>query len=523
MRRDWLYVGAIGWLAFLLTILLAGMLEWRQGSPLVGGLWIAGFFFVALNLCYLVVVCLVSIRLRARRLPEAEVARAVRTAILYVVKNEPGDFAECMRRTMTGNNDPANELWLISNSDDEGLRRGEDDAVRALREEYGPQRVRHFRPDVNPLGRKHVAIAQWARAHRECEYFIVCDADSVLYPGAVARLVAKAEHPANRRFMVFQSHLQIDGSRTRFARFLEPGQNIVQKAFCEVNFALFGQSPYYGHGALIRRAPFARLRVPAAVLSHDLWDTAAIDRAGWGIAFCSDVQTREMFPADYLEFRRRSRRWIVGTLEAWPLLFRRRLSLGTRFHLALANYIYIVQPVFLLWVLLGLLAHNSLAGPLLKTQAVFLGGSAALDFEMGGISVATVGLMWAYKQRFARGFREALLVLRDAATGTAVLLNNLFYDSLFILLAPWTARHWRPMRKDAVPERTFSECFRAMLPSTAFGALLLGGSLALDSRWTLYSSPILFSFLFGSALVYWTSRPARAACPDDGAWNRGAA
>ena len=506
MRRDKLYVVAIAWLALLLSILLAGMLRWKISSPWMGAIWIVGFYFVALNLSYLLVVCVWSIFVRARILQEAPVCGAERVAILYVLKNEPGDWAARMVRTFAGNSVPWCDLWLISNSDDTDMLNRESLIVTDLRQRFGSDRVQYYRPERNPTGRKHVSIQRWASDHHEYDYFVVCDADTVLFPGSVSKLLAKASHSANARIMIFQSHLQIMGSQTRFARFLEPGQNIVQRAFCQLNFAIFGQSPYYGHGALIRRAPFAALRVPEAVLSHDIWDTAAVDLAGWVIAFCPDVTTHEMFPPDYLEFRRRSRRWIVGTLETWPLLFRRGLSLGCRFHIGLAHYIYVVQPVFMLWVLLGLLSHKSLAGPLLQTQSVFLAGSAALDFEMGGISLVTVGLMWTYKLRFARSLRDVLLVFRDVATGTAVLLNNLFYDSIYIMAAPWTSRHWRPMQKEPTRVLSFSRCFREMLPSTCFGLLLTWAGLVLDPRWLLYSSPILFSFVFGSAVVYWTSR-----------------
>lgn len=491
----------------MLSILLAGMLQWQASTSALAAAWIAGFFFVALNLCYLVVVCVYAAFTRQHYLKEIRPAGPVRVAILYVVKNEAGNLAQRMSDTFSGNRDPSTDLWLISNSDMPAILDVEQTIVRRLRDQHGSDCVHYYRPERNPTGRKHVAIQRWVAECTEYDYFIVCDADTVLFPGAVAKLLGKACHPDNAAFIAFQTQLEITGSRTRFARYLEPGQNIVQKVFCRVNFAVFGHSPYYGHGALIRRAPFSGLDVPEHVLSHDIWDTAAIDRAGWRVAFCPDVKTHEMFPADYIEFRRRSRRWIVGTLETWPLLFRRGLSLGTRFHIGLAQYIYLVQPVFLIWILLGLLSHSSLAGPLLKTQSVFLGGTVALDFEMGGVSVFAVGFMWLYKLQFSRTLRDVALVIRDVVFGTMLLLNNLFYDSLAIAAAPWTSRKWQPMKKDPVQRRTLKECFDLMLPSTCAGMLLLCVGWAVSGRWVLYSSPILLSFLCGSVVVYWTSKP----------------
>jgi membrane glycosyltransferase len=506
------YVGGIFLLAMLLTALMASMLVWGSSNWPLAALWICGFFLVVLNLCYLMVACACALFAKPRILPEANLDRMPPTAILYVVKNEGPELGSKMIETLQGNVQSGVDCWLVSSSDKEGCVLREENFVRELRCRFGLERVHLYRPfDGQEPGRKHVAIQRWSKEHSQYKYFIVCDADSVLYPDTVRKLASKAEHPENGGILLFQSHLNVARSPTRFGSYLEPGQNIVNSMLCGTNYRLLGCSPYYGHGALIRRAPFSQIFVPAHVLSHDMWDTAAIDAAGWKLAFCHDTKILELLPANYLEFRRRSKRWILGTLEALPLLFRRDVSLGARFFLGFAVYSYLIQPVFLTWVLLGLLLNNALSGPQLTTQSLMLGGNAAVDIEMGGVGLALVGFMWAYKLLFCRSFREAVFLIRDVAAGTMILMNNMLYESCYLVATLWSTKVWVPMDKGEARALTFKESFMAMWPSTLCGLLfaVLGAWLA--PKWAWLSSPILASFILGSLTVYWTSKPIRAA------------
>ncbi|MBW2255276.1 MAG: glycosyltransferase [Deltaproteobacteria bacterium] len=509
-RRAIGYLCAIGAVGMLLTMLVAVMIRWDDSNPVVACLWVGGLFLLLLNVAYMLVMWVCSFFVALVRLPETDLEVIPSTAILYVVKNEGPTLRERMVETFVHNQGPNVHLWLISNSDDPTVVAWEEEMIAGLQQQFGEGAVLRYEPHDNPLGRKHVALRQWSRDHPEYSYMMVCDADTVLARGAVARLAAKAEHPDNRHFAVFQAHLAIRWSTTRFARYLEPGQNVVQKAFCRVNQHMLGRSPFYGHAALIRRTALARVDVPDRVLSHDLWDAVELDRAGGATAFCEDVEAYEMLPSDYLEFRRRNRRWILGNLEALPLLFVRGLSAGGRFYVFVAIFMYLVQPVLLLWVLLGLLAHNQLSGSLIATQSVLLGGASVVDLEMSGVCVATIGFVWLHKLRFAGSAREVAVLAREVLITTALLLNGLFYDSVVILLSPWLDRSWRPMAKRSSRDLRFAECFAEMLPSTCFGAVLLAVGVLIAPKWALLTSPILASFLLGSVFVYTTAKDGGA-------------
>ena len=503
-----IYIASMFLLAVVLATTLGSMLVWRESNWILASLWVGGVFVVSLNLCYLIVACLCALFVKPRVLAEASISALPHTAILFVVKNEGDELATKLVETYNGNCETGVDCWLVSSSDQEERVRWEATLVRELQARFGTERIHYYRPFEGEVpGRKHVAIQRWVEKNENYNYFIVCDADSVLYPNVVRKLVSKAEHPDNAHILLFQSQLDVARSPTRFGKYLEPGQNVVHSVLCTANYRILDCSPYYGHGALIRRAPFAAIKVPAHVLSHDMWDIAAIDAAGWGLAFCHDTMILESYPANYLDYRRRSRRWILGTLEAIPLLFRRDVGLGTRFYLALAVYSYLVVPILFLWIILGLLMNNALSGPLVTTQSLILGGSAVVDIEMGGVCLGTVGFMWAYKLLFCRSFKHALLLIRDVIAGTVTLLNNLVYDTIYIVTAPWSAKTWAPMPKGPARQLTLRKCMGAMLPSTACGVVWVIMGFRFAPHWAWSTSPVWVSFLLGGLTVYLTSRP----------------
>jgi membrane glycosyltransferase len=293
----YLYLLTILALALLLTFLLARMINWQETNRVISALWIAGFFCMILNLTYTVIMTICSFFIKAQYLPEAHLSHIPKTAILYVIKNEDIIVKDRMESTLAFNRDANIDLWLISNSDDVSKINEEQFIVTYLQDRFVGTNIRYYRPHNNPLGRKHVAIRQWISDNDKYEYFIVCDADTVLCPGMLHKLISKAEHPQNKEIMAFQSHMEVEGSVTRFAKYMEPGQNLVEKTFRRVNYHFWGLSPYYGHSALIRGNEFGQLKIPDFVLSHDLWETAAIDAAHSRLALCEDAVSMELLPS----------------------------------------------------------------------------------------------------------------------------------------------------------------------------------------------------------------------------------
>jgi hypothetical protein len=167
---------------------------------------------------------------------------------------------------------------------------------------------------------------------------------------------------------------------------------------------------------------------------------------------------------------------------------------------------YLIQPIFFLWILLGLLAHNSISGSAIAVQPFLLGGASGLDLEMGGMCIATLSAVWLYRLTFSRSFRDFFSLLREVLIGTTVIINNIVYVSWYVLASPWLQKVWKPMKKQCLDDLPFLTCFQAMLPSTIVGGILLFTGICIAPMWTLLASPILIGFLLGSITVYWTSK-----------------
>ncbi|KLI63036.1 cellobiose phosphorylase [Aurantiacibacter marinus] len=163
-------------------------------------------------------------------------------------------------------------------------------------------------------------------------YVVTVDADTLLPPGSVARLVATLAHPLNharfdrrtgrvlRGFALLQPRVEISpaaGMRTLFARLFtgDTAIDIYSRAVSDIYQDLFGAGIFVGKGAYDLRAFHASVdgRMPEnRILSHDLLE-GAHGRAG----LATDIVLYENFPATYPEYARRLHRWIRGD---WQLL-----------------------------------------------------------------------------------------------------------------------------------------------------------------------------------------------------------
>nr|WP_137678680.1 glucoamylase family protein [Parerythrobacter lutipelagi] len=169
-------------------------------------------------------------------------------------------------------------------------------------------------------------------ALEDIRYVVTVDADTMLPPGAVARLVGTLSHPLNRArfdpgtgkvergYALIQPRVEISpqaGNRSLFTRLFtgDTAIDIYSRAVSDVYQDLFGEGIFVGKGIYDVYAFHAAVdgRVPEnRILSHDLFE-GAHGRA----ALATDIVLYEGFPTSYPEYARRLHRWIRGD---WQLL-----------------------------------------------------------------------------------------------------------------------------------------------------------------------------------------------------------
>lgn len=501
----------------------SGVLTLNAGSVWFLIIWLLGLALLLTEFLYIASFVVVATLKGRVILPEGPLDETVRTAVVYVVKNETGRLDRNIRASLDGNQGAGVDFWLLSDQTD----------VRECLElerqicESLQGRLRYYHRDRGE-GWKRGMIAEWlgTTGGMQYQFIVVCDADTLLHEGAVNAFLRKAAAPENARVAVFQS--LIAASRppwTYFARWLQSGQELTQRVYVRASQRIFGRSMFFGSGALVRAQCYRDTKVPTSALSHDIWDTALLEVQGWQTAFCEDIVTYEQYPYNYIEALRRERRWLLGTLQALPLVWRSGLSFGTRFQILRAAYLYLLQPFFLLWIFLGL-GGNTLVDVRLA-QAVSVGPLLYIPWFLGlyggglgspvGVSLLWICLclllVWAHRLP-GRGDSNWVFRISEIFWSTLLYMNNLVYVSAAVLTAPLIMlsrslrAYWQPSGKEYTPV-SLQEATTAMMPGTLLGLFGLWIGWQSNLRWMLAALPVLLSLVASIPLVYFTAKESR--------------
>jgi membrane glycosyltransferase len=197
---------------------------------------------------------------------------------------------------------------------------------RAERVYYRRRKVRRKRKSGN--------VADFCRRFgSRYRYMIGLDADSLMSGETVTRLVRLMER--NPEVGVIQTAPAVFRGRSLFARTQQFASRLYGSMFSAgLHFWHLGESPYWGHNAILRVEPFTQHcglpRLPGRppfggdIMSHDFVEAALLGRAGWSLWVAYDLGgSYEEGPATLLEEMQRDRRWCQGNLQHLRLLFAR--------------------------------------------------------------------------------------------------------------------------------------------------------------------------------------------------------
>lgn len=485
-------------MVFLLTFLqikwLLNIVSLEPGT-IFPYLWLGAFLVLSLNISVLATQALFVTFVKAPYFSKVDPyeVQSVPVALLYCIKNEPFGLKERISYTLEGNSLQHLHLWILSDSND-SFGKEEENLVNELQKGFGRNKV-FYRRRAFPQERKQGNIKDWLmRWGASYDYFIVCDADSLLPHGWVEELLRIAEHPNQGNIGIFQSAIYIAHEASFYSRMQAIAQFYAQKLYFHVNQAVFGHSIAFGHNCLIRREAFETIELPRNLLSHDNWETALLERNGYKTVCLSDIVSFEEASPHYLEERKRSKRWLKGTLQGWPLLFLPGISCSTRFLIFYQIYLYLVQPILCFWILSTLLVNTT------SGNQVFLSGKDS--FLLLG---STLGVLLFHKMVVARNLGDIKRIVQETIFSTLLGLQNIFYGTLDLIILPFERLGWTPMAKNPNAHVSLSDCFKNLFVGTMFGIFLLWVGLNQSTEWTLFTLPILLSLIFSIPLVYFSS------------------
>lgn len=324
-------------------------------------------------------------------------------------------------------------LYMLSDSNQAPIIEDEQRVTAELSARFGSALSITYRRREESSGFKAGNIRdfceRWGSLH---QFAIVLDADSVMTPAAMLRLV---------RIMQVQPHIGIlqtlvTGlpSASPFARIFQFGMRLGMRSYTLGAASWQGDcGPYWGHNAILRIAPFTEhCHLPVLpgkpplgghVLSHDQLEAVLMRRAGYEVRVLPEENgSWEENPPSLPEFIRRDLRWCQGNMQYFHFLSLPRLLPVSRCQLGLAIAMYLGAPAWLGLMTLGLLRQMPIRADL-------------------GALLFILTMVMSFAPKFAT-LADVLArsPLRQAYGGTARILVSAFLEMLFsMLIAPISA------------------------------------------------------------------------------------
>ena len=430
------------------------------------------------------------------------------------------------------------DVFILSDTTDADIWVGEELQFLRLRDRTGGHPHIFYRHRASNEGRKAGNIGEWVRRFGGAyDQMIVLDADSLMSGATVVRLVAAMErHP---RVGVIQTLPTIVGARTLFARLQQFAGRVYGPP---IGYGLawwFGaDGNYWGHNAAIRVEAFAAsaglplLRGPrpfgGTILSHDFVEAALMRRAGWAVHMAPALNgSFEEAPPSLTDHAIRDRRWCQGNLQHIAVLPARGLHWVSRLHLMIGIGAYVTAPLWLLFLILGLLI--SLQAHFIRPEYFPRGFTLFPQWPV----VDPVRAAWVFAGTFGLLLVPKLFGLLTLATerearraaGGAVracagilietLISGLMAPVLMVMQSRAVAQilrgrdaGWHAQRRDdgSLPMR---EIVRGYLGQTVFGAALAAAAYAISLPLLWWMSPVIAGLLLAIPLAALTARPDR--------------
>lgn len=308
------------------------------------------------------------------------------------------------------------------------------------------------------------------------------DYDTMPLMDSINSLVAAAVHPCNSGYGVFAPRVTTSLSsslRTGLTRLFGTGgcsgASVYDSLSSELYFDCFGEGTFTGKG-LIRTDRYYREcagKLPEErVLSHDIIEGGIL-----GTAYCGDVEFSDGMPPTTRGYFRRSHRWMRGDIQNLPLIFRRDLSLLTKYKLS-DNVRRALTPLNALLTIFFTIGADGI-GSLLPAVISVL--SLTLPFILGLIPAAIRGMGFSNTREFyapitslsrqlvTRIFAEIIFMGRNSLLGL-----DAFFRTVWRMITGKRLLEWQTA---SAFDKTDTFGWLGMVPSSAVGVLLFAVSV----------------------------------------------
>jgi cellulose synthase (UDP-forming) len=265
--------------------------------------------------------------------------RIVTVDVLITVYGEPLDV---IRRTAEAALAIRGEHWTWILDD------GRSDEVQALASELGCRYVRRMNNNGAKAGNINNALTI-----AKGEFFVILDADFVPLPGFLEQTLPFFETATVAFVQTPQTYGNLHNFISRgagymqamFYRFVQPGRNAFNAAFCVGTNVVFRRSAIDDVGGMYTDSK-----------SEDVWTSLTLHGRGWRSIFLSETLAVGDAPDTIEAYAKQQLRWATGGFEILftdnPLVTRRKLTLDQRlmYFVTATHYLTGIAPGLLLLV-----------------------------------------------------------------------------------------------------------------------------------------------------------------------------
>ncbi|MCK1653930.1 glucans biosynthesis glucosyltransferase MdoH [Bradyrhizobium sp. 149] len=467
-----------------------------------------------------------------------------RTAMLLPTYNEDQHHLMARLRAMyesVGETGQAQlfDWFLLSDTTDPDIWIAEELAFLELQRNCGPGHL-YYRHRSDNTARKSGNIAEWVRRFGGAyDYMIILDADSLMSGETIVRLAGAME--ANPQAALIQTLPIVVNARTLISRLQQFSGRLYGPLIAAGNaWWHASEGNYWGHNAIIRVQAFAqeaglpelRGRKPFGghILSHDFVEAALMRRAGWGIFMAPGLGgSFEEVPPSLLDFAARDRRWCQGNLQHLAVLPARGLHWVSRLHLLTGIGSYLTAPLWLLFLLLGILI--SLQAYFVKPEyfpkgfSLFPTWPAQDPVLAAWVFAATMGLLIvpkllaylvlltrrAERQGFGGGFRVLLAVVAESLLAALIAPSMMIFQSTAVAeILLGRDAGWQVQRRSD-GRITRDEVYRKFTLPTLCGLAMAASAYAVSLPLLLWMSPVIIGLVCAIPIGIVTSTSPRIA------------
>ena len=456
---------------------------------------------------------------------------ASRTALVMPVHNEDpsrvtAGLAAMLRSLERTGQATHFDLFLLSDTTVPAIAAAEEAAWASLDSQMGHFTGLHYRRRAANVGRKAGNISDFCeRWGTDYDFMVVVDADSIMTGTSLVELVRLMEANPNAGLVqtvpIPARRSTLFGRLVQFAGCLYGPVLAIGQSFWQTDTA-----NYWGHNAIVRVKPFTdHCRLPVlsgrpplggAILSHDFVEAALMRRAGWEVYLQPLIEgSYEEAPETVVDYAKRDRRWIQGSLQHLRLLGTPGLHFLNRLYFLFGAAGYLSSAI---WLLLLLAGSVYVLVPSLSDHVLI---SIAAGDRRAPVSLLLVtGVLLFVPKLLALVL--ALTGPRHLFAGTRRLLTSVVLETLFaVVVAPVMMLYhtrsvvsvlighditWSAQAREG-RELEWRETGRSVGWMTAVGVVWGAVTLYYSPVFFLWLTPIFTGLLFAAPLLRWTSSP----------------